>query len=331
MKKIIIILIAYSLFSTFSVAQCDEKTLQIKPGVLKKVTNVCSGTFKVSAAELAEEKKVLSAIESIFNAQYKPVGFNASYVTDFNCHPSEIDLANTNRYGHPYYYMLQNFAFYCNKGVDSVHANSMLSLDININFGLGVSEWEDISIIGYDKRAIEGLGFTNFNASFFTDGQLPDTSSGWAKFNDLYWITKRGQLPFQYVTRKEFLEKQIAINEAKIEELKKINYPHSMQSKMVQGYKNDLKKDSEWLRQNAIVGFGHDEDKIYRYIFTTLKSNSAVVPIKPNPKYYNRQLKKSAPQYITIRFRGNEKASSKLVLQKIIEDNLDKLANLIAN
>src|SRR5690606_20250283 len=96
-----------------------------------------------------------------------------------------------------------------------------------INHGPDIGHYYD-SIAIYDRNGEVNSdaynGYKTLSRDLIINNSLPDLSDGWYAFggpdarhsNDYFWwITRKGsEFPFQYVTRKEFLLKQVAIQKA---------------------------------------------------------------------------------------------------------------------
>ncbi len=332
-------------------ADCDPEKIKTASGTWISRPDV--NTSGLSAAELAAERKLIASISQVFRDNYKPVGVTASHGANYD-KISEIDPKHTNRYGHPYYYLLMNFPNYCKGGKALKNDHSNATLMIGINHGPHIGHY-------YDSIASDG--YKTLDKDLIVNNRLPDVTNGWYAFggpdarftNDYFWwITPKGsQLPFQYVTRKEFLLKQIAIQQANIAEAKKHwdnkevqnirkqagqwEYYHNQHKehlasleKTVAAYQKDLTKDESWLNEWSIIK-SYFNDGFSRYVFTELTDKQEfVVPVKPNPAFYNRKLPKSAPQFISIWLRVSDDENHSIqAMKKVIEENIDKFVNLV--
>lgn len=332
------------------------------PEVLKKIQGVWLDTRsegilnKPATTDIAAAKKILDAIRQRFQEQYTPIGADARHSYFF-----ENDMGFYQRYGNPYNYTLQNFNFYClhgkkttseeSDGSTLVYFNNESTVDIPI-----YNEYGEVSTVFANVGWFQAL-----NSFHCPDGKLPDVSKGYHIFGDEnnyhVWFAHDGKLPFRYVNRKEFLEKQVAIIEAQVKEYEKkmlspemkatmeanpafkeqmmegIKTNMAMYRKPLEGYQNDLKKDAAWLNEMAIV-VHRGVDGGYRYVFTTLddpQNWQLSIPIMPNPDYYDHKLPKWAPQYISINIRGNIKKEYVRNQRKLIDDNIEFFKSIVAN
>lgn len=344
---------------------CDSEKIKTAPGTW--TTYVDQNTGGLTAAELAAERKLIASINQIFQDNYKPVGVTARHSANYDMKSSDIDTRHPNRYGHPYYYLLMNFPNYCKGGKAEKHDHSNATLIVNVNNGPDIGHcYDTIAIIGRDGEVNSDahIGYHILERDLIPNGSLPDLSDGWYAYGGpdavytsdyFWWITRKGsELPFQYVTRKEFLLKQVAIQQAYIASAKKQRDNKEVQNvykqsgqleyflsthnknialleKTLAAYQKDLEKNDSWLNEWSVVKQDLSGEPV-RYVFTTLKDKDFFVPIKPNPGYYNRKLPKSAPQFMTIWIRVSEGENhSILAMKKVIDDNIDKFVSMVTN
>ncbi len=364
MKIIFLIALVVSGNITVSAQEgCDSEKIKTAPGTW--TTYVDQNTGGLTTAELTTERKLIASINKIFQDNYKPVGVTARHSANYDMKPSDIDSRHPNRYGHPYYYLLMNFRNYCKGGKIEKHDHSNATLLININNGPDIgNKYDTIAVIGRDGEVnSDAYGYHTLGRDIIPNGKLPDLSDGsyayggpGATFTSdyIWWVTRKGsELPFQYVTRKEFLLKQVAIQQAQIAAAKKrwdnkelqdvykqsgqLEYYTSAHNKLIThlektlaAYQKDLEKDADWLNEWSVVK-SHYNGEFSRFVFTGLNDSEFVVPVKPNPGYYNRKLPKSAPQFMTIILSGEHEKPEIQKLKKVIDDNIDKFVSMVAN
>ncbi|HRQ51683.1 MAG TPA: hypothetical protein PLR74_14150, partial [Agriterribacter sp.] len=222
-------------------------------------------------------------------------------------------------YGNRYTYTIRNFPLYCLNGKKQTSAEGTGSF-IHINRGGTLyNEFSEIPVYDEDgkinKEAGKRGGFYYLTSIECKGGKLPDFTNGYLICDDdtwySVWITHEGKQPFRYVSRKEFLEKQVAIHQAELKDLNEYyasaegkemmklleslgqkeegekgkKLALSMQQKPLEAYRQDLKKDAAWLNEMAIVKFELGKG-LSRFVFTTLDDGGMSVPIMPNPDYY---------------------------------------------
>lgn len=362
MKTItLIFLLVFETIIAFT-QNCDPENIKTAPG--SWTTYPDQNTGGLTAAELAAERKLIASINQVFQDQYKPVGVTAQHSANYDMKPSDIDTRHPNRYGHPYYYLLMNFANYCKGGRVEKHDHSHATLIINVNNGPDIGHcYDTIAVIGRDGEVnSDAYGYHILGRDLIPNGSLPDMSDGWYTYGGsdavhtsdyFWWITRKGsELPFQYVTRKEFLLKQAAIQQAHIASAKKrwdnkelqnvykqsgqLEYYTTAHNKLIAllektlaAYQKDLEKDEGWLNEWSVVK-SHYNGEFSRFVFTGLNDPEFVMPVKPNPGYYNRKLPKSAPQFITIWLRVSDGENHSIrAMKKVIEDNIDKFVSMV--
>lgn len=354
MKNLLfLILLIYSI--TASAQECDQEALKSQPGkwLPQLKDSYTNEPYKISAADIAGARKILTRIQQLFQEKYKPTGTDAYH----HFHFMNDYFPGSNTYGNRYTYTLRNFLLYCLDGKKQTSAEGVGSF-IHVNRGGSLyTEFSEIPV--YDEQGKinkESLGFYSLSSKECKDGKLPDLSNGYLAFEDgnwySVWITHEGKQPFRYVSRKEFLEKQVAICQAKIKELneqyakpamlaamnasggaykedilkgKKLSL--SLQEKPLEAYRQDLKKEEAWLNEMAVVKFEGGAE-LSRFVFTTLNDGAMSVPIMPNPGYYNRKLPKWAPQFILIEIRAADSFFGKNV-RKIVDNNIGFFKTLL--
>lgn len=363
MKKLFILFL-FVFGSNLAFAQdCDPEKVKTAPGTWISRADVNTGGL--SATELAAERKLVASIKQIFRDNYKPVGVTASDGANYD-KDSEVDSQNPNRYGHTYNYLLMNFPNYCKNGKVVKNDHSNATLIININNGPDIGQYYDsIAILDRDGEVNSDayMGYKFLGRDLIVNNSLPDLSDGWHSYggpeaitSDSYfwWITRKGsQMPFQYVTRKEFLLKQVAIQKAYIATAKKHWENKEMQDiykkqgqfeyylglhnkhiesleKTLAAYQKDLKKDEDWLNKWSIIK-SHFADGISRFVFTELTDKEEfIVPVKPNPAYYDRKQPKSAPQFMSIWLRVSDDENHAIrAMKKVIDENIDKFVGMV--
>lgn len=356
MKYLLILVLC--LCAAVALAQdCDREALKTLPGkwLPQPGDEVHSGTPRPAAADAAGAKKIFNQIGQVFQEQYKPVGADVYNYLTHNISP------NSSAYGNWYIYTISNFLFYCSNGKKSRNSEGLSSsVHVNPEGSLRV-KFSEIQI--YDEsgkvssEATSTRGFYSLSSKECKGGKLPDLSNGYHSVesgNDYYvWITYEGKLPYRYVSRKEFLEKQVAICEAELKELNehysskgwKENlemFPQfkekmledkkkhlSIHEMPLEAYRQDLKKDTDWLNETAVVK-QENVSGVYRFVFTTVNDGGMSVPIMPNPGYYNRNLSKWAPQFIVIAVGRTDGFIGQNV-RKVVDNNIEYFKSLLVN
>ena len=344
---------------------CDREALKTLPGkwLPQPGDEVHASTRRPTAEEAAGAKKIFNRIGKSFQEQYKPVGADVYHYLTHHITPG------SSAYGNEYIYTISNFLFYCSNGKKSRNSEGVSS-SVNVNpvrtsGGIQFLEMPIYNENGeVSSEIINTCGFNSLSSKECKDGKLPDLSNGYHSIeavNDYYvWITHEGKHPYRYVSRKEFLEKQVAICEAKLKELNKFYsskgwkeqfeaFPEykekmlegrknnlSMYEYPLEAYRQDLKKEEAWLNEMAVVNSGRITEPVTnkylysRYIFTTLNDPTMSLPIMPNPGYYNRNLPKWAPQFMVIAI-GRTDGFIGQNISKVVDDNIEFFKSLLVN
>jgi len=343
-----------------SAQDCDQEQLKTLPGkwLPQPGDEVHSYSPRPAAADAAGAKNVFNRIGKMFQQEYQPMGVDVyNYLTHFSPHSDS---------GNWYIYTISNFRFLCingkrtrnSEGVSSsVHINPDGSLMVKFSEIPIYNESGEVS-----SEALNSCGFYSLSSKECQGGKLPDLSKGYHSVesgNDYYvWITREGQLPYRYVNRKEFLKKQVAICEAKLKELHAFYsskgwkeqfdaFPEhrekllegrknslAMYENPLEAYREDLKKGEIWLNEMAVVSSGTVNDPVTkkylysRYLFTTLNDPAMIVPVMPNPSYYNRNLPKSVPQFIVINV-GRTDGFIGENIRKVVDEQIDFFKGLL--
>ncbi len=100
-----------------------------------------------------------------------------------------------------------------------------------------------------------------------------------------------GALPFRFVTKREFLNRQIEIVRSR-------STPSAGLLAYYQRLLTDATDDVAFVKQAQVPGLTESG-----YAFTTLEDSANRIYVTVNPDYYDRSLSKSAPQHILIRLR----------------------------
>ena len=338
-----------------SAQECDSEQLKTLPGkwLPQPGDEVNSGSPRPAATDAAGAKNVFNKIGKMFQEQYKPVGVDV-----YNYLTHHIEPGNT--YGNGYAYTVSNFRFLCINGKRTRNSEGVSS-SVVINPGwlssIKLSEMPIYDESGkVSQEATNRGGFYSLSQRECKGGKLPDFSNGYHSFesgNDYHvWITREGKLPYRYVSRKEFLEKQAAICEANLKELNKHYsskgwkenlemFPQHREKMLedkkkhlsiyempLEAYRQDLRKDEAWLNEMAVVK-QETISGVYRYVFTTVDDRyMSSVPIMPNPDYYNRKLPKSAPQFMVITV-GRIDGFIGENIRKVVDANIDFFKSLL--
>jgi hypothetical protein len=297
----------------FSAQDCTEASLLQKPGTWKE--GMKGSTTGIPADVLLKEKKVIAAIHNLMKQSYSPRGLDALYSEAYDRLIPEMSLGQ-------YYYGLYLMPYSCVGNIAKPDEETNTSVFIKANnpeipfsrevVGDEIDE-RDKAHYGWLKTTPvpqEGIWFL---------GEQEQSSGMGVKVKHYQWlITYDQRLPFQYVTRKEYLEKIIdLLQKVKQRELKKIetDYAADTQSrdrfyagtkkyyedKLSGVEKADKSLSPADLQQTAIVPAQGDFTG-----FLNEGERSAVILVKENPDYYNMKLSKGIPQLFSIVFEVDD-------------------------
>jgi hypothetical protein len=283
-------------------------------------------TREISAAELVAERKVMRRVEEMFRSTFVPNGAAGYYGANYDILPQAV--TNKSRYGNTYIFMLANQKIECRGGKP---------VAIDVSFG-NVSVQVNMHFIGEAENGDSSVGFSYLPRGYY---QLKDkialpqaTAEGIQEFNfvdgtTVWWLTRAGALPFRYVTRREFLNKQIEIVRAR-------STPSPRLLAYYQRLLSDATDDVAFIKQAPVPGLTEAG-----FVFTTLEDRANRICVTVNPDYYDRSLPKSAPQHILIRLRyedaailnrtanGLRRLESFKKMREIVGANLPELRSMV--
>lgn len=195
------------------------------------------------------------------------------------------------------------------------------------------------------------FGFYKLRDEWLVDG-LPQAKNGYFHFRgedeDTYWFTRDGQLPFAYVSREEFLRKQIRILQAGLPHdrrgmtstytaaglpvdqaaLDRILGP--IYEKPLARYEQMLQQPAAWLQQQAIVRLNGTIDEVsYEFLDASQLGFGVQVPVKPNPGYLDPSRPSGTPQYLVLTLKNQHKRGEYYQLRERVEQNVDVFKSLV--
>lgn len=251
-------------------------------------------TRDIPAGELAAERKVMQRVVEMFKSAFVPNGAAGYYGVNYDT-VSQIKT-NPNRYGNPYIFTLSNQKIECRNG-------KPVALDVSLG---NVSVQVNMQFVGEAEYGDSWVGFSYLPRGYY---QLKDkivlpqgNAEGIQEFNfvdgtTVWWFTRPGALPLRFVTKREFLTKQIEILRSK-------PAPSSGLLAYYQRLLNDATDDIAFVKQAQVPGLSESG-----FVFTTLEDRANRIYVTVNPDYYDRSLPKSAPQHIMIRLKHESVAS----------------------
>jgi hypothetical protein len=295
-----------------SAQDCTPASLLLKPGIWKE--GMKGSVSGIPLADLEREKKVVTSLHNLIKLKYTPMGVQADFNGSYDTPDHEIPVNN-------YDYNIYFLHYFCEGNIIKTDHETSTSLSISANrFDAKIYESPDENnapgegFYSIKKMPVEKDG----NYYFEKDAGLGLGVTGKSR---TWLITYDKKLPFLYVTKKEFLEKQkrllLLAMPKSIESSRE-----SLKNKTEQDFKNALGKIETLMKmrpdesgQPAIVK--QDPNDYLSFLFTNDSDAFGKVLIKPNPGYFNSKLPRSAPQFFVLNITGNEKEP---VAAKVLTD-----------
>lgn len=283
-------------------------------------------TRQVTAGELVAERTVMRRVADMFRSAFVPTGAAGYYGANYDILPHAV--TNKSRYGNTYSFFLSNHRIYCRDG-------KPVSLDVSLG---NVSVQVNVHLIGEAEHGDSSVGFSYLPRGYYqlaSGTALPQANTeGIHEFNfvdgtTVWWLTRAGALPFRLVSRREFLQKQIAIVQAR-------PTPSPRLLAYYQGLLAEASDEVAIVKEGQVPAVNESG-----YVFTTLADKGNRVHVTVNPDYYDRGLPKSAPQHILIRLKRADVASLNATgngvrhlesiqkLRDIVRANLPELRSMV--
>jgi len=309
-----------------SAQDCTEASILQKPGVWKEgMKGFVSG---IALADLDKERKVVAAIHILTKSKYTPMGVQADFNGSYDTPDRKIPV---NIYDYNIYFL----HYFCEGNVIKTDHETSTSLSISANrIDAKIYETPDENNLpaeGYysmKKMPVEKDG----NYYFEQDAGLGLGISGKSR---TWLITYDNKLPFVYVTKKEFLEKQknmLILAMPKAIESSREN----LKARTEQEYKYALAKIETLMKmpsgESDLPAIVKQDPKDYlSFLFTTNEDAFGKVLIKPNPGYFNSKLPRSTPQFFLVNITGDEKepVSAKVMTDVIKDLDFTALRNML--
>jgi hypothetical protein len=284
---------------TWSATPVSAQNTPCDPSQFHTLTNMWKlepdqNTREIPAGELAAERKVMQRVVEMFKSAFVPTGAAGYYGANYDILPHAA--TNTSRYGNTYTFFLSNHKIECRNGKPAA---------LDVSFG-NVSVQVNVHFVGEAENGDSSAGFSYLPRGYY---QLKDRialpeadDDGIQEFNfvdstTVWWLTRAGALPFRFVTRREFLSRQIEIVRAR-------STPSAGLLAYYQRLLSEATDDVAFVKQAQVPGLTETG-----YVFTTLEDRANRVYVTVNPDYYDRSLPKSAPQHILIRLKRDDVAS----------------------
>jgi hypothetical protein len=325
MKYVLLLGVLYASLNAYS-QDCTQASAAQKPGIWKE--GMKGSVSGIAPADLDRERKVVAEIHLLVKSKYSPTGVEADFNGSYDRPDAEVPV---NLYNYSIYFL----HYFCEGNVIKTDHETSTSLTVSVNrFDPKIYEKPD-------ENNLPGEGFYSIkkmpvekdgNFFFEEDAGLGLGVTGKSR---TWMITRDNKLPFAYVTKKEFLEKQknmLILAMPKAIEGSNQNF----KTKTEQDFKKALAKIEAFLKmpsgeldQPAIVK--QDPNDYLSFLFTTNDDPFRKVLIKPNPEYFNSKLPRSSPQFIVVNVIGNnnEPVAAKVMTDVIKDLDFTALRNML--
>jgi hypothetical protein len=283
-------------------------------------------TSQVPASELPAERKVMQRVVEMFKSSFVPTGAAGYYGVNYDILPQAV--TNKSRYGNTYIFTLSNHKIECRGGKPAALDVSLGNVSVQVNMQFVDEAHVGDSSAGFSHlprgyyQLKDGIALPQANAEGIQEFTFVDGTTVW-------WLTRGGALPFRFVTKREFLTRQIEIVRAR-------STPSPGLLAYYQRLLGDATDDVAFVKQGPVPGLTESG-----YVFTTLEDRANRIYVTVNPDYYDRSRPKSAPQHNLIRLRradvaflnntgnGARHLESIRTLGEIVRANLPELRAMV--
>jgi hypothetical protein len=316
MKYVLLLGVLYASLNAYS-QDCTQASASQKPGIWKE--GMKGSVSGIAPADLDRARKVVAEIHLLVKSKYSPTGVEADFNGSYDRPDTEVPV---NIYDYNIYFL----HYICEGNVIKTDHETSTSLTVSVNrFDPKIYEKPDENNLPAEgfyslkKMPVEKDG----NYFFEENASLGMGAAGKGR---TWLITHDNKLPFAYVTKKEFLEKQknmLLLAMPKAIESSRDN----LKTKTEQDFKKALAKIEILMKmpssesdQPAIVK--QDPNDYLSFLFTANDDPFSKVLIKPNSGYFNSKLPRSFPQFIVVNITGDDKEP---VAAKVMTDVMKDL------
>jgi hypothetical protein len=317
MKYVLLLWALYASLNAYS-QDCTQALASQKPGIWKEGTK--GSVSGIAPADLEKERKVVAAINLLVKSSYSPIGVEADFNGSYDRPDTEVPV---NIYDYNIYFL----HYICEGNVIKTDHETSTSLTVSVNrFDPKIYEKPDENNLPAEgfyslkKMPVEKDG----NYFFEENASLGMGATGKSR---TWLITHDNKLPFAYVTKKEFLEKQknmLLLAMPKAIESSRDN----LKTKTEQDFKKALAKIEILMKmpssesdQPAIVK--QDPNDYLSFLFTANDDPFSKVLIKPNSGYFNSKLPRAFPQFIVVNITGDDKEPVAAKVMTAVMKDLD--------
>ena len=310
----ITLLVGFLLYGFLCFAQeCDPKEIVNTPGIYKGPGR--GSVSGIAKTDLARQQAITQKFTKMVMDNYRPKGMNISYGTaQFSPSYYKPNGLNTGNHYNSNFFMMYFYCNHNNKMEQIAETHSLLEFEVNgwkypSSFFVRQEineedpETDVFTTIKY-KPVWNEKGYWTMTDTVYSGRDL-------THFHNI--VTKNKELPFVFVTKKEFLEKlriyyqkqiQVTLNSWKNPTPEEAEYAKSRIEGDKSFYGNSIQYIDEFLTNSTdevlnetatVVGGGPPSE------FNGFKDYGEWV-IKPNPAYYDSKAPKYTPHFIDVLF-----------------------------
>jgi len=310
----ITLLVCFLLYGFLCISQdCDPKELANIPGVYKGPGK--GSVSGIAKTDLAQQQAITKKFTKMVMENYSPKGMNISYgAAQFSPAYYKPNGLNTGTHYNSNFFMMYFYCNHNNKMEQTAETHSLLEFEVNgWKYPSSFFVRQEINEEDPETDVFTTIKYKpvwNENG-YWTMTDTVYTSRDMTHFH--YLVTKNKQLPFVYVTKKEFLEQLRVYYEKEIQVILETwknptpEYAEYAKSSIDQDksfYGNSIQYIDEFLANSpekvlnetaTVVGGGPPPS------FEGFK-NYGEWMIKPNPAYYDSKAPKYTPHFIDVLF-----------------------------
>ena len=294
------LLIAAVLFSISSAAQdCSKESLRNKPGTWK--AGPPASANNITPADLAKEKAVVASIHSMITANYKPTGCEIAYSKVFG----KASVPGQNWVADPYQLGMYVLRYLCDqRSTDKSKYYVDTATPTTVYISANVVYWLN-TLYAFELPADDSRGYLKLKQRpqqkegvWFMGEEIVGDDGTPTEIMEYRWlITYNDTLPFNYVSRKDYL----LIQKKKLEQSIQENPGEKEYTgKFLNNVNEFLKRPETELAPPAICRW-NDEERFEGFVEEG--SPNSFIAVKPNLGYFHKKLPKSSPQFFTVVYK----------------------------
>lgn len=252
--KLILTHLLFFISLHLSAQTCNTEILLQTPGNWKALPQGSSSVLK--AADLAREKKIVAALHSMIQAKYTPVGLQAQFLGSYG-------REENNMPGNYHGYSIAPYTFYCDRNMVKQKIDTYNDFFINANL------FEDEIYDTTNENTGTGEGYYSMlNLPEYKDGvwffkEIRQGLGAMMEGKKSSWlVTYDNQLPFAFVTKKEFLEKRKRILAAQKRSMAEVFVINLKNIEIEKKYKEaEFKDDPVQLEKYVRMDYGETKKR----------------------------------------------------------------------